>query len=91
MSSNGSFPSYERLFGDPAIREEDAARSVHSPGAYLVELLRLLDGAFERPALLERRPDLKQVVLDAENTYTESPYLDSVNEILERLVGDEPY
>ncbi|QFG22230.1 hemopexin repeat-containing protein [Actinomadura sp. WMMB 499] len=90
MSSDG-FPSHERLFGDPAIRAEDAARSVHSPAAYLVELLRLLEGTFERPALLERRPDLEQVVLDGENTYIESPYLDIVNEILERLVGDDPY
>ncbi|WP_412520848.1 hypothetical protein K8Z49_23030 [Actinomadura madurae] len=90
MSSDG-FPSHELLFGDPAIRAEDAARSVHSPAAYLVELLRLLEGTFERPALLERRPDLEQVVLDGENTYTESPYLDIVNDILERLVGDDPY
>jgi hypothetical protein len=48
-------------------------------------------GTFDRPALLERRPDLKQVLLDAANTFTESPYLDIVNEVLERLVGDDPY
>jgi hypothetical protein len=56
-----------------------------------VELLGLLEGTFDRPALLERRPDLKRIVLDSENTFTETAYLDIVNEVLERLVGDQPY
>ncbi|NUR86417.1 MAG: hypothetical protein HOY71_20220, partial [Nonomuraea sp.] len=84
-------PSYERLFGDLDFQEGDEARSVYSPAAYLVDLLRLLEGAFEHSSLLERRADLKDVVLDARNTFTETPYLDIVNEVLERLIGDNPY
>ncbi|HEY3006258.1 MAG TPA: hemopexin repeat-containing protein, partial [Kribbellaceae bacterium] len=84
-------PSYEQLFGDLDFRDDDDARSVYSPAAYLVELLRLLESTFDQPSLLERRPDLKQVLLDAQHTLTESPYLDIVNEVLERLVGDDPY
>ncbi|WP_327085047.1 hemopexin repeat-containing protein [Nonomuraea sp. NBC_01738] len=87
MARDDSSPSYEQLFGELDFREEDQARSVYSPGAYLVELLDLLEGT----SLLERRPDLKKVPLDAEHTFTESPYLDIVNEILERLAGDQPY
>ncbi|WP_214318508.1 hemopexin repeat-containing protein [Nonomuraea sediminis] len=84
-------PSYEQLFGDLDFREGDEARSVYSPAAYLVDLLRLLESAFEHSHLLERRADLKDVVLDAEHTFTESPYLDIVNEVLERLIGQDPY
>jgi hypothetical protein len=91
MLKDGSSPSYEQLFGELDFRDDDDARSVYSPAAYLVELLGLLKETFDRPSLLERRPDLKQVLLDAPNTFTESPYLDIVNEVLERLVGDDPY
>lgn len=91
MVRDDSSPSFEQLFGDLDFRDEDQARSVYSPAAYLVELLGLLEGTFAKPSLLERRPDLKRVSLDAEHTFTESPYLDIVNEVLERLVGDQPY
>lgn len=87
----GDSPSYEQLFGDLDFRAEDDARSVYSPAAYLVDLLELLEGTFDRPSLLERRPDLKQILLDAERTFTETPYLDIVNEVLEKLVGADPY
>ncbi|MFI6738543.1 hemopexin repeat-containing protein [Nonomuraea sp. NPDC050451] len=90
-----SLPDYELLFdeeGSP-VWQEDEARSVYSPGAYLAELLDLLDGVFERSSLLDpdRRPDLAGIPLDGENTFTAAPYLDVVNEVLERLVGDDPY
>ncbi|MET8989551.1 hemopexin repeat-containing protein [Nonomuraea wenchangensis] len=84
-------PSYERLFGELDFRREDESRSVSSPAAYLADLLRLLEDNFESPSLLRRRPDLADVVLDAENTYAESPYLDIVVEVLERLMGADPY
>ncbi|WP_158578920.1 hemopexin repeat-containing protein [Spongiactinospora rosea] len=90
MVNEGS-PDYTRLFGELRFPEQDDARSVWSPAAYLVELLGLLEGSFDRPELLERRPDLKQIVLDADNTFTETPYLDIVNEVLERLAGNDPY
>jgi hypothetical protein len=83
---------YGQLFGELRVPDgADEARSVCSPAAYFVELLGLLEGTFDRPALLERRPDLKRIVLDDENTFTETAYLDIVNEVLERLVGDGAY
>ncbi|BCY09025.1 hypothetical protein L3i22_041130 [Actinoplanes sp. L3-i22] len=88
---NDSSPSYEQLFGELNFRTDDDARSVCSPAAYLVELLGLIEESFDRPSLLERRPDLRSVVLDADNTFVETPYLDIVNEVLERLVGTDPY
>ncbi|MBT2233166.1 hemopexin repeat-containing protein [Nonomuraea sp. NEAU-A123] len=91
MRKDGSLPSYEQLFGDLDFWEGDEARSVYSPAAYLVDLLRLLEGAFRDPGLLARRPDLGRIPLDAEHTFTESPYLDIVNEVLETVVGSEPY
>ncbi|WP_419993239.1 hemopexin repeat-containing protein [Streptomyces boninensis] len=92
MRKNASLPSYERLFGDLDFRAADPARSVYSPAAYLVDLLRLLDAAFEGGAsLLQRRPDLTKIPLDAANTYTEAPYLDIVCDVLEGMVGAEPY
>ncbi|GAA5179464.1 hypothetical protein GCM10023322_09510 [Rugosimonospora acidiphila] len=91
MLRDDSLPSYQQLFGELDFRTDDDARSVYSPGAYLVELLGLLEESFDRPPLLERRPDLRRVVLDADNTFTETPYLDIVNEVLEQLIGADPY
>ncbi|TDV57265.1 hemopexin repeat-containing protein [Actinophytocola oryzae] len=91
MIRDESSPSYAELFGALDFRGDDDARSVYSPAAYFVDLLALLDGTFDGRALLERRPDLGQVLLDAEHTFTETPYLDIVNEVLERLVGESPY
>ncbi|MFI6323641.1 hemopexin repeat-containing protein [Nonomuraea sp. NPDC050556] len=91
MFRDDSSPNYEQLFGDLDFREEDDARSVYSPAAYFVDLLELLEGTFQKPSLLDRRPDLKKVVLDARNTFTQTPYLDIVNEVLERLAGADPY
>ena len=88
----GSPLEYRRLFGELLVPDgTDEARSVCSPAAYFLELLGLLEGTFDQPALLERRPDLRQIVLDAENTFTETAYLDIVNEVLERLVGAGAY
>lgn len=90
-------PDQTRIFGELRYVSEDPARSVTSPAAYFVELLGLLEGTFDKPALLERRPDLKKIVLDEDNTFTETAYLDIVNEVLERLVvagkpaGTDPY
>ncbi len=65
-------------------------RSVFSPAAYLADLLSYLD---DRPALSEssalkvlglRRPDIEHILLDCANTNTVLPYIDLVNELLER-------
>ncbi|HEY3608789.1 MAG TPA: hemopexin repeat-containing protein [Pseudonocardiaceae bacterium] len=91
MIRDESCPGYEELFGELDFRGDDDARSVYSPAAYFVDLLALLEGTFDRPSLLERRPDLTQVILDKTNTFTETPYLDIVNQVLERLIGANPY
>jgi hypothetical protein len=87
----GSSPSYEELFGELDFGGDDDARSVYSPAAYFVDLLGLLEGDFNRPALLDRRPDLRGLTLDFDNTFVQQPYLDIVNEVLERLVDKPPY
>ena len=90
MSDNGSLPSYDKLFGEPSAGAGDDARSVHSPAAYLADLLQLLDDRFERSALAEARPQITEVPLDATNTFTEVPYLDIVNEVLAAQLDLEP-
>jgi hypothetical protein len=90
MRHDGTLPDVDELFGVRSAGSGDESRSVHSPAAYLADLLRLLDddgGA--PPALAARRPDIPQVPLDAENTYTQLPYLDIVNEVLEGAVTDD--
>ncbi|WP_371786040.1 hemopexin repeat-containing protein [Streptosporangium subroseum] len=91
MRGKNSLPNYELLFGDLDFRQGDEARSVMSPAAYLSDLLRLLREEIEDATLLARRPDIPEIPLDAEHTFTEAPYLDIVVEILEQLVGNEPY
>ncbi|NVB39975.1 hypothetical protein G6O69_19175 [Pseudenhygromyxa sp. WMMC2535] len=68
-------------------------RSVFSPAAYLADLLHYLqsrpssiaDNALE--ALSLRRPDLRHVLLDCDNTNTTLPYIDLVNEVLEATLA----
>ncbi|MFI6323786.1 hemopexin repeat-containing protein [Nonomuraea sp. NPDC050556] len=86
-----SLPNYELLFGDLDFRKADAARSVTSPAAYLVDLLRLLEDEIHGATLLDRRPDIREIPLDAQHTNDEVPYLEIVLEILERLVGPDAY
>ncbi|SPL95787.1 unnamed protein product [[Actinomadura] parvosata subsp. kistnae] len=95
MAGTERLPSYQELFDDTELdpRQEDAARTVYSPGAYLADLLKLLETVLDRPSLLadDRRADLKRILLDADNTFGESPYLDIVIELLEGLAGDRPF
>jgi hypothetical protein len=89
------FPTLESLFGSLDFCECEECRSVLSPAAYLVDLLKFLDDAPASPkrpyeALTERRPDLPHLPLTCENTHTALPYIDIVNEILEFfLVHDQ--
>ena len=92
-----NIPNYADLFGGIDFKEGDDSRSVYSPAAYLVELLKVLDDEFgskDSPgyvALDTRRQDIKEIPLDAENTMTLIPYLDVVNEVLENKAGTYPY
>jgi hypothetical protein len=84
---NNNLPDFETLFGAIEFKEGDPARSVYSPAAYLTDLLQLMDDEFtSTDNFYERRADIKQILLDAENTNTIIPYLDIVNEVLENKV-----
>ncbi|NEQ65195.1 MAG: hypothetical protein F6K21_06795 [Symploca sp. SIO2D2] len=96
MSQKMYIPNYPDLFGNIDFKEGDDARSVYSPAAYLVDLLQMLDKEFDSGSangawLDERRKDIKEIPLDAENTTTLIPYLDIVNEVLEGRVNGNAY
>lgn len=97
-------PNYSELFGSPDLCECEHCRSVLSPAAYFVELLRFLwrggknsDGKSPLDMLDARRPDLKYVPLTCENTNTIIPYIDLATEVMEyytahdSLVGFQGY
>jgi hypothetical protein len=86
------YPTIESLFGSQDFCECEHCRSVLSPAAYLVDLLHFIDGGENSPfeKLMERRPDIERVPLTCENTHTELPYIDVVNEILEFKAENEP-
>ncbi|MFC7548745.1 neuraminidase-like domain-containing protein [Plantactinospora sp. GCM10030261] len=82
------FPTLESLFGSLDYCECEHCRSVLSPAAYLVDLLKFLDDAPALPkspylGLTDRRPDLPHTLLTCQNTNTALPYIDVVNEVLE--------
>ncbi len=84
MSIIKDLPGYEELFGALDFKKGDEARSVYSPAAYLADLLQLIDDFFENADHRERRPDIDNIRLDGENTFTPLPYLDIVIELLEK-------
>ena len=86
-------PDYAELFGAMDLCQCEDCRSVLSPAAYLVDLLRFLAmstpnaaGLTPLDVLLARRPDIATIELTCENTNTSLPYIDLVNEILEAWV-----
>lgn len=85
------FPDWENLFGTTNVAECRDCQSITSPSAYLVDMLQFLSNANAGDAnalnvLLSRRPDLAELPLSCENTNTEIPYIDLVNEIMEYYV-----
>jgi peptidoglycan hydrolase-like protein with peptidoglycan-binding domain len=92
----------EQLFGDMDFCECEECTSVYSPAAYFVELLQYLrnnnlDSTKVKPdpkdisdtpleKLFRRRPDLGCLELTCKNTFTVLPYIDLVNEVMERFV-----
>jgi hypothetical protein len=91
VNINSDLPSYEQLFADLHFKEGDDARSIFSPGAYLADLLQLLDDKLKSASFSQRRADIQDLLIDRENTYTSIPYLDIVNEILEKKIGNDAY
>ena len=91
------FPNLQTLFGAESLCECEECQSVLGDAAYLADMLDFLgkrgaSGAASALAvLLKRRPDLAQIELNCENTDTELPYIDLVNELLEEAVApDDP-
>lgn len=91
------YPTLQELFGNLDFCECEHCRSVLSPAAYLVDLLRFLDpdpaiwpgGATPYDKLIDRRPDLPELALTCENTNVALPYIDIVNEIMEFSVAGQ--
>ncbi|HEX2084510.1 MAG TPA: neuraminidase-like domain-containing protein [Solirubrobacteraceae bacterium] len=89
----GELPDLEVLFGSMDLCDCEGCMSVHSPAAYLADVLRFLSN---RPAvqagrtvldvLLARRPDIADIKLNCPNTETPLPYIDLVCERLEAAV-----
>jgi len=86
-------PNWETLFGSLDLCECDHCRSIFSPAGYLVDCLAYLDRCKNPKStstalseLLKRRPDIADLQLSCENTNTPVPYIDLVNELLERAI-----
>lgn len=98
VNSYGSLPSYQDLFGELDFCSCQECRSIFSPAAYLVDLMRLQDNyivpdaqASVVPVLLkDRRPDIATIILDCANTHTLIPKLQIVNEVLLQTLGGNP-
>lgn len=86
-------PNLATLFDSQDFCSCKHCRSVLSPAAFLVDLFEYLkegdhtDGSTALDKLKIRRPDLTGILLGCENTNTELPYIDLVNEWLEELVS----
>jgi Tc toxin complex TcA C-terminal TcB-binding domain/Neuraminidase-like domain/Salmonella virulence plasmid 28.1kDa A protein/Putative peptidoglycan binding domain len=85
-----TIPDWESLFGSFDLCACDECASVHSPAAYLVDVLQFLADRDAKAPLFERRPDLGEVELSCENTSTPVPVIDLVNEVLENAVAPPP-
>lgn len=86
MSSQGFQDiTVESLIGDAGNFSCPDCMSVSSPSAYLFEALNFLPES-ARSHLLERRPDIAQLLLSCENTEVALPYLDTANEVMESFI-----
>ncbi len=81
-------PTLSTLFGTLDTCRCDECTSVYSPAAYFTDILKFLQS--RTPAvyheLIRRRPDLVHINLTCENTNRPIPYIDLVNELLEKSV-----
>jgi len=95
-------PGYPELFELPRFCDCAHCKSIFGPAAYLVDLMRFIaieitDRNTIAPArsLQARRSDIWDIPLDCENANRSIPYIDIVNEILERRLqaeaGTPPY
>ena len=86
-------PDLATLFGSLNFCDCQHCMSLYSPAAYLVDILKFLNGGPKKngqsplQVLLNRRPDLEHIELSCENTNTRLPYVDLVQEILENSIA----
>jgi Tc toxin complex TcA C-terminal TcB-binding domain/Neuraminidase-like domain len=79
-------PTLEVLFGSLTTCECEHCRSVYSPAAYLTDGLNFLKRSNLLDDFRRRRPDIGAIELTCANTHTPLPYIDLVNEVLERAI-----
>jgi len=85
---NAEPAGYHEMFGDGELCECEHCQSVYSPAAYFVDVLAFIKRENETAyyELIRRRPDLDDILLTCKNTNTPLPYIDLVNELLEKEV-----
>jgi hypothetical protein len=87
-SSSGT-PNFSDLFDDNNFCRCKTGRSILSPAAYLADLLNFELNSGQRIFdVLTRRKDIKELLLNEKNTFTQLPYIDLVNEILGNAISD---
>jgi hypothetical protein len=92
-ASAGTIPGYDVLFGSQDYLAVPEARSVLSPAAYFVDLLRLKEKFIDDSTaarLDDRRPELKRIRLDAPNTETLLPQPALATYLLENYLMSQP-
>ena len=88
-----ALPDYENMFGSQEMIACDESRSALSPAAYFVDMMHLADQYIKQAEEAEltlqfRRPDLWNIPLDKDHTYTMVPYLEIVNNVLKNNLDD---
>jgi hypothetical protein len=97
------FPSMKTLFQTTDSCACEHCRSVYSPAAYLVEVLRFISqrsvtdttvtphttAHLAKDLLFDRRPELGDIDLGCENAETPVPYIDLVCELLEEKIAPD--
>ena len=90
---------YDDLFGVQDYCETEHCRSIFSPAAYFVDLMLFIETYVSKPVFINddmenhpiylknRRSDLWELPLTCENTNNMIPYLEIINEILERYLN----
>jgi hypothetical protein len=100
----GDIPGYQQLFGSLNYIGGDHCTSIFGPAAYFLDLMRITDDYITDPnshkdvaaenipfayLLSSRRPDLFELELNCANSNDLVPYLQIVNEVLERRIMNE--
>ncbi len=81
-------PKLTTLFGNLNYCACEQCLSVYSPAAYFTDILNFLktQNVTAYNELIRRRPDLVHIDMTCKNTNTPVPYIDLVNELLERYI-----